>query len=85
MSNFVFVLPVACIDLLAQHPESMESQRFADSSNLVFQTIRKSGVEQVAERAISVVLDLGGEVVEVHDVPRNTVRCESKCGFGSEQ
>jgi len=51
----------------------MESQGFADSSNLIFQTIWKSGVEQVAERAISIVLDLGGKAVEVHDVPCNAV------------
>ena len=74
MSNFIFALPVAHIDLLAQRPESMESQRFADWSNLVFQTIQKSKVEQAVERAISIVLDLGGEAVEVHDVLRNVVR-----------
>ena len=51
----------------------MESQGLADSSNLVFQTIQKSGVEEAAERAISIVLDLGGKSVEVYDIPRNAV------------
>jgi len=52
----------------------MESQGFADLSNLVFQTIWKSRVEQAAEHAISIVLDLGGEAVEVHNVSCNMGR-----------
>jgi len=51
----------------------MESQGLADSSNLVFQTIQKSGVEEAAERAISIVLDVGGEAVEVHNILCNAV------------
>jgi len=47
----------------------MQSQGFPNSSNFVFETIRKTGVKQAAERAISIVLDLGGESVEVYYVP----------------
>ena len=35
--------------------------------------IRETRVKQVAEHAVSVVLDLGGESVEVYYVPRNAV------------
>ena len=52
----------------------MQSQGFPNSSNLIFETIRETGVKQAAERAISVVLDLGGESVEVYYVLCNTVR-----------
>jgi len=49
----------------------MESQGLADLSNLIFETIQKTRVEQAAECTISIILDLGGEAVEVHDIPRN--------------
>ena len=51
----------------------MQSQGFPNSSNFVLETIRESGVKQAAEHAISIVLDLGGEAVEVYYVPCNTV------------
>jgi len=51
----------------------MQSQGFSNSSNLVFKAVRETGVEQVAECAISVVLDLGGKSVEVYNIPCNTV------------
>ena len=67
--DLVFVLPIARVDLLTKSPKPMQSQGFPNSSNFVFETIRKTGVKQAAERAISIVLDLGGESVEVYYVP----------------
>jgi len=51
----------------------MESQGFANLSNLILQTIQKSRVEQAVEHAISIILDLGGEAVEVNNIPHNMV------------
>jgi len=51
----------------------MQSQGFPNSSNLLFKAVRETGVEQAAECAVSVVLDLGGKSVEVYDIPRNAV------------
>ena len=44
----------------------MQSQGFPNSS-------RETGVEQAAECAVSIVLDLGSEAVEVYYVPRDAV------------
>jgi len=51
----------------------MQSQGFPNSSNFVFEMIWETGVEQAVECAISVVLDLGGESVEVYNVLHNVV------------
>jgi len=51
----------------------MQSQGFPNLSNFIFETIWETGVEQAVERAISVVLDLGGKSVEVYYVPCNAV------------
>jgi len=51
----------------------MQSQGFSNSSNLVLEMIQESGVKQAAECAISIVLDLGGESVEVYYIPHNAV------------
>ena len=51
----------------------MQSQGFSNSSNLVFKAVWETGVEQAAECAISVVLDLRGKSVEVYDIPCNVV------------
>ena len=51
----------------------MQSQGFPNLSYLIFETIWEAGVKQAAEHAISVVLDLGGESVEVNYVPCNAV------------
>jgi len=71
--DLVFALPIACVDLLTKSPKPMQSQGFPNSSNFVFETIQETGVKQAAEHAISVVLDLGGESVEVYYVPCNAV------------
>jgi len=51
----------------------MQSQGLPNSSYLIFKAVWETGVEQVAEHAISVVLDLGGKSVEVYNIPHNTV------------
>ena len=42
-------------------------------SNFVLEMIQETGVKQVVERAISIVLDLGGESAEVYYVLHNVV------------
>jgi len=69
----VSVLPIAHVDLLTKSPKPMQSQGFPNSSNLIFKAVQKTGVEQAAECAISIVLDLGGKSVEVYDIPHNAV------------
>jgi len=71
--DLVFALPIARVDLLTKGPKPMQSQGFPNSSNLVFKAVWETGVEQAAECAISVVLDLRGKLVEVYNIPRNAV------------
>ena len=71
--DLIFALPIARVDLLTKSPKPMQSQGFPNLSNFVFETIWETGVKQAVECAISVVLDLGGESVEVYYVLRNTV------------
>jgi len=67
------VLSIAHVNLLAESPKPMQSQGFPNLSYLIFEMIWETGVKQAVERAISVVLDLEGKLVEIYYVLRNMV------------
>ena len=69
MRDLVFALPIACVDLLTKGPKPMQSQGFPNSSNFILKVVQETGVKQVAERTIPVVLDLQGKLVEVYNIP----------------
>ena len=73
MSELVLALPVAHIDLLGEHAQSIQCPRFTNLGQFVFYLVRKTGIEVVPEGTITVASDLRGQPVEVHDIPRHAV------------
>jgi len=73
MRDLILVLPIARVNLLTKGPKPMQSQGLPNLSYLVFKAVRETRVEQAVEWTISIVLDLGGESVEVYNIPCNAV------------
>ena len=73
MSELVLVLPIACIDLLGEHMQSIQSPQFTNPGQFVFYLVWKTGIEVVPEGTITIALDLRGQPVEVHNVLRDMV------------
>ena len=67
------MLPVVHVNLLTKGPQPIQSQGLPDSGDLILEMVWEAGVKQAMKCAISIVLDLGCKVVEVHDVPSNMV------------
>ena len=68
MSELVLVLPIACIDLLGEHTQSIQCPRFTNPGQFIFYLVQKTGIEVVPEGTITVASDLRGQLVEVHDI-----------------
>jgi len=45
MRDFVFVLPIVCVDLLTKGSQPIQSQGIPDSCNLILKVVQEPGVE----------------------------------------
>ena len=72
-SELVLALPIVRIDLLGERAQSIQCPRFTNLGQFVFYLVWKTGIEVVLEGTVTVALDLQGQPVEVHNIPRDAV------------
>ena len=68
MGLFGLVLPIACIDLLRQHPHVMEGVWFPYMSDLVLEPLRQPIIEVVLEGTFTIAMYLAHIAVELYNV-----------------
>ena len=67
------MLPIACIDLLGECMQSIQSPWFTNPGQFIFYPVQKTSVEVVPEGTVTVASDLRDQPVEVHNIPHDTV------------
>ena len=73
MSELILALPIACIDLLGEHTQSIQSPRFTNLGQFIFYPVWKTSIEVVPEGTVTIASDLRGQLVEVHNILHDTV------------
>ena len=68
MSLFSLALPIACIDLLRQHPHVVKGVQFPYASNLILEPLRQPVVEVAPEGTFTITVYLARMAVELDDV-----------------
>ena len=58
MSKLVLALPIACIDLLGECTQSIQSPWFTNLGQFIFYLVRKTGIEVVLEGTVTIPSDL---------------------------
>ena len=67
-SLFGLALPIACVDLLRQHPHVMKGVWFPYMSDLVLELLRQPVVEVVPEGTFTIAAYLAHMAVELDDI-----------------
>ena len=58
MSKLVLAFPIACIDLLGEHTQSIQSPQFTNPGQFIFYPVWKTSIEVVSEGTITIASDL---------------------------
>ena len=67
-ADFRLALPVTSVHVLGEETKFSESLWFTNTGNLILDTVRKSIIKFVSERAFVISLDLGGEAIKLDDI-----------------
>ena len=58
MSKLILALPIAHIDLLGKHAQSIQSPQFTNLGQLIFYPVWETSIEEVPEGTITIASDL---------------------------
>ena len=62
------MLPVPGIDGLHESAETIEGAGLSDTGDFIFDAVGETAVEDVAECAIAIAVDLSSEAIELYDI-----------------
>ena len=71
LQDLTSALPVVHVDLLGKSPYITKSDWFPNHADLILDSVREPIIEKVLKGTVSITSDLGGQTIELHDIPHD--------------